>query len=103
MDIRNEIALEARKLAARRWFVKECGVGLGGMALASLLGARQAHGALAARAVNPLAPRAGHYAPKAKRVIYLFMAGAPSHLDLFDYKPELAKRSGQLPPKELLK
>ncbi len=52
---------------------------------------------------NPLAPKAPHFAPKAKRVIYLFMAGAPSHLDLFDYKPQLAKFSGTLPPAELLK
>src|SRR5438045_2660474 len=100
MNLKNEIASEAQKLLARRWFLKECGVGLGGMALASLLGTRMAKGSAA---VNPLAPRMAHYAPKAKRVIYLFMAGAPSHLDLFDYKPELAKRSGQLPPKELLK
>jgi hypothetical protein len=47
-------------------------------------------------------PKAPHHAPKARRVIYLFMAGAPSHLELFDYKPELAKWSGKLPPAELL-
>ena len=44
-----------------------------------------------------------HFAPKAKRVIFLFMAGAPSHLELFDYKPQLAKFDGTLPPAELLK
>jgi hypothetical protein len=49
-----------------------------------------------------LAPRAPHFAPKAKRVIFLFMAGAPSHLELFDYKPQLEKFNGTLPPKELL-
>ena len=50
-------------------------------------------------AENPLAPRMPHFAPKAKRVIHLFMAGAPSHLDLFDYKPALARLEGQpLPP-----
>ena len=48
-------------------------------------------------------PRQPHFAPKAKRVIFLFMAGAPSHLELFDYKPELAKFDGKLPPAELLK
>jgi hypothetical protein len=47
--------------------------------------------------------KAPHFTPKATRVIYMFMAGAPSHLELFDYKPELAKRDGQLPPAELLK
>ena len=52
---------------------------------------------------NPLAPRQPHFPAKAKRVIYLFQAGAPSHLELFDHKPELTKRDGQLPPAELLK
>ena len=52
---------------------------------------------------DPLAPKPPHIAAKAKRVIYLFMAGAPSHLELFDNKPELAKFDGQLPPAELLK
>jgi hypothetical protein len=54
-------------------------------------------------AVNPLASKAPHYAPKAKRVLFLFMAGAPSHLELFDYKPQLAKFNGTLPPPELVK
>ncbi|MBX9626173.1 MAG: DUF1501 domain-containing protein [Gemmataceae bacterium] len=85
-------------LVARRWFLRDCGVGLGSIALASLLD-RDAPAAPA----GPLAPKKPHYAPKAKRVVFLFMAGAPSHLDLFDPKPELAKRSGQLPPKDLLK
>src|SRR5262249_46210405 len=44
-----------------------------------------------------------HFAPKAKRVIFLFMAGAPSHLELFDNKPELAKHDGSLPPPDLIK
>ena len=52
---------------------------------------------------NPLAPKQPHFAPKAKRVIFLFMAGAPSHLELFDYKPQLAKFDGTLPPPELIK
>ena len=52
---------------------------------------------------NPLAPKKPHFPAKAKRVIYLFQAGAPSHLELFDNKPELTKRNGQLPPAELLK
>src|SRR4051812_14236802 len=108
MDLRPQIAAETRKLLARRWFFKECGVGLGGIALASLLRGRGDTGNAALAAAppappNPLAPRDPHYAARAKRVIYLFQAGAPSHLELFDYKPELAKRNGQLPPASLLK
>ncbi len=83
---------------ARRWFLQECGVGMGSLALASL-----AQGATVPSAANPLAPKAPHFKPKAKRVIYLFMAGAPSHLELFDNKPQLAKFDGTLPPADLLK
>ena len=52
---------------------------------------------------NPLAPRQPHFAAKAKRVIYLHMSGAPPHLDLFDYKPELVKHDGKPCPDEFLK
>src|SRR6476659_7634909 len=86
----------------RRWFFKQCGVGLGTIALGSLLN-QKLLGASKPSLINPLAPKAPHFAPKAKRVIYLFMAGAPSHLELFDYKPQLEKFSGTLPPAELLK
>src|SRR4029077_21161076 len=48
-------------------------------------------------------PKQPHHAPTTKRVIFLFMAGAPSHLELFDYKPQLAKFDGHLPPAELIK
>ena len=54
-------------------------------------------------AADPLAPKQPHFAPRAKNVIFLFMAGAPSHLELFDNKPQLAKFDGTLPPPELLK
>jgi hypothetical protein len=84
---------------ARRWFLKHCAVGLGAAALAELAGGASA---LAAPA-GPLAPRPAHFPGKAKSVIFLFMAGAPSHLELFDNKPELAKWDGKLPPAELLK
>jgi len=91
----------------RRWFLRECRMGLGAMALGTLLNddrsLRAATSAQAAAPADPLATRLPHFAPKAKQVIYLFMAGAPSHLDLFDYKPQLAKYGGQLPPAELLK
>ena len=90
----------------RRHFFEEAGVSLGKIALAALLGDAMAPESLRARASaaspgpsDPLVPRAPHFAPKAKRVIHLFMAGAPSQLDLFDFKPELARLEGQpLPP-----
>jgi hypothetical protein len=78
-------------LLARRWFLRDCGVGLGAAALAHLLGE------------TAMAAPKPHIAPKVKRVIYLFMAGAPSHLELFDNKPMLAKLDGQLPPPDLIK
>ncbi len=74
--------------------MKECGVGLGAIALTAL--EAQAN-------QNALAPKPSPYAPKAKNVIYLFMGGAPSHLDLFDHKPTLARLNGTKPPAELLK
>src|SRR4051812_24955754 len=83
----------------RRHFLHDCGVGLGKIALAGLLTDAFAPAARAAMAANPLAPKQPHFPAKAKRVIHLFMAGAPSQLDLFDYKPELAKLEGKpLPP-----
>src|SRR5262249_34541842 len=85
----------------RRHFFGECGVGVGKIALASLLSDALVPRSSSAQtsSQNPLAPRAPHFAPKAKRVIHLFMAGAPSQLDLFDYKPVLAKHEGKpLPP-----
>jgi hypothetical protein len=88
---------DARTLAAtRRHFFRDCGVGVGAMALSALLN-RDAHAQPAARR-DPLAPKAPHYAPKAKAVIFLFMAGAPSQLELFEPKPELNRLSGQVVP-----
>jgi len=89
----------------RRWFFEECGVGLGAIALHSLLQDRAvaAPGANAAGSpVDPMAPRQPHFPAKAKSVIFLFMAGGPSHLELFDNKPALARYDGKLPPPELL-
>ena len=85
----------------RRWFFGECGVGLAGMAASTLLGA-EAGSDVSRVEANPLAPKLPHFPAKAKRVIYMFQAGAPSHLELFDYKPELTRSDGKLPPKELL-
>jgi len=85
---------------SRRWFFQQCGVGLGAIALGSLF---RENGWAALAPGNPLAPKQPHFPAKAKRVIFLFMAGAPSHLELFDYKPQLAKFDGTLPPAELIK
>ena len=90
-----------RQQTTRRWFFRDCGVGLATASLASLLANDQA--GAATLATSPLAAQQPHFAPKAKRVIYLFMAGAPSHLELFDNKPELAKWDGKLPPPDLIK
>src|SRR6478735_8769577 len=100
MNLSEQLAEERRRSLTRRWFFGECGVGLGSIALASLLG-ESAAGAPAAS--DPMAPRKPHFPGKAKAVIYLFMAGAPSHLELFDYKPLLAKYDGKLPPPDLVK
>src|SRR4051794_38324004 len=93
-----------RQLTRRQLF-QDCGVGLGKIALASLLvGATKAVASPAAAAINnPMAPRLPHFAAKAKRIIYLFMAGAPSQLDLFDNKPALVKFDGQPIPAEVVK
>ena len=86
----------------RRWFLRDCGVGLGTIAASSMLNADLCR-AETGHAANPMAPRQPHFTGKARRVIYIFQAGAPSHLEMFDNKPELTKRDGQLPPAELLK
>src|SRR5205085_2008226 len=89
------------KLITRRWFFEQCGVGLGAVALGQLF--QQQGWAGQASPMGPLAPKPPPLPAKAKRVIFLFMAGAPSHLELFDYKPELAKWNGKVPPAELVK
>src|SRR5688572_26457847 len=88
--------LFAPRVNSRRWFLRECGLGIGKIAAASLL-----TNALLprAQAMEALTPKQPHFNGKAKRVIHLFMSGAPSQLDLFDNKPELAKLEGKpLPP-----
>jgi hypothetical protein len=94
-------AAKLKRKITRRWFIEQCGVGMGAFALNHLLAS--AGYAATQGADNPLAPRKPHFAPKVKNVIFLFMAGAPSHLEMFDYKPQLAKFDGTLPPPELLK
>ena len=82
---------------SRRWFLRDCGVGLGAIAATDLLECSAAN-----TTIDPLAPKTPHFPGKVKNIIYLFMAGAPSHLEMFDYKPQLAKYDGTLPPPELL-
>src|SRR6266540_5781019 len=81
-----------QKIQSRRKFFRECAGGIGTVALAQLL-AREGRGATPE--VNPLAPRKPHFPPKAKNVIFMFMEGGPSQMDLFDPKPELQKWSGK--------
>jgi len=87
----------------RRHFLSKCGLGLGALWLAGTNGRSWgASGALHKDSANPLAPASPHFAPRAKRIIYLHMAGAPSQHELFDYKPELEKLNGRECPKEFL-
>lgn len=86
---------------ARRQFFTSSASGLGGMALASLL---QQDGVIADESgpsANPLAPKAPHFPPKAKACIFVLLAGAPSHVDLYDPKPVLQQKHGESLPKSL--
>ena len=80
---------------SRRDFLLRAGGGLGSIALASLLKQEALVASSSPTRESPLAPGSTHFAPRAKRVIYLFMHGGPSHVDLFDPKPDLIKYSGQ--------
>ena len=85
-------------IASRRQFLQRAGGGMGALALADLMQHNQLIGAERAdtsAARNPLAPKLGHYPAKAKSVIWLFMEGAPSGVDMFDPKPELDKNRRQ--------
>jgi Protein of unknown function (DUF1501) len=106
-----ELRQKALEFTTRRHFLKECRTGMGMMALGSFLGSCDWLGSknTAASAANslfdpmhPMMPKLPHFPGKAKSVIYLHMAGAPSQLELFDYKPELQKLDGQLCPPSFL-
>jgi hypothetical protein len=91
-------------LQTRRHFFHDCALGLGSLALTSLLSDGQLFAApSAARRDNPLAPLPTHFPGKAKRVIYLFMAGGPSQLELFEHKPELNRLNGAPIPESFVK
>ena len=81
------------QLLTRRHFFEQSALGIGALALSSLLDEH----------LFAVAPQAPHFAPKAKNIIYLFMAGAPSQLDLFDYKPALNRYDGKPAPEEVVK
>ena len=90
----------ATRPTSRRQFLRHAGGGFGMLALASMLGrdgllAAAPQAPLRAGAPNPLAPRPSHFPAKAQRVIFLFMSGGPSHVDLFDPKPDLIRLAGQ--------
>jgi Protein of unknown function (DUF1501) len=94
--------IEQLQHVTRRHFFKQSQFALGGIALASML-AKDAPANADGQVPNPLAPKLPHFAPKAKRVIYLHLTGSPPHLDLFDYKPELVKHNGENCPDAFLK
>ena len=85
----------------RRHFFQQCGIGVGSIALADLMAASM-QGSETETAGNPLAPKPTHFPARAKRVIFMFMAGGPSQLDLFDYKPMLNQLNGQPIPQSYL-
>ncbi len=92
--------IESLRAATRRRFLQHCASGMGALALGSLIDPKL----LAAEKARDTGVTAGlHFAPKARNIIYLFQSGGPSHLDLFDPKPELAKRDGQQVPEELVR
>ncbi len=99
----NDLATNPLQLT-RRHFFHQCQVGLGSIALASMLGTQRACGARASDPTHagPMAPRATQFPAKIKNVIFLFMAGGPSQLELFDPKPKLNELSGKAPPKEFI-
>lgn len=92
---------EYRNQLCRRTFLRRGGFGVGSLALASLLTGE--NGGLARGADGTAQPLVQHHAPRIKRVIWLTMAGGPSHLETFDHKPELAKRDGQMMPESMTK
>ncbi|MFP6769435.1 MAG: DUF1501 domain-containing protein, partial [Planctomycetaceae bacterium] len=91
---------------SRREMLSRTGAGFGLLGLAGLLdqervdaaGTTPATRGAVPRSVSPLAPRAPHHTPRAKRIIFLFMNGGPSHVDTFDPKPELVKQAGKKGP-----
>lgn len=90
----------------RRHFIRQCSLGLGGLALSSIFGScglqTQSGDKIHETTINNMNPRAPHFPGRVKNVIYIHMAGAPSQLELFDYKPELHKLDDKLCPPSLM-
>ena len=106
MNIAEQAQYHLAQYNTRRHFLRQCTAGLGSIALGSLLGCGTSSSTKPVGTPlpsdNPLLAKVGHVAPRAKRVIFLHMAGAPSQLELFDYKPELQKLDGQQCPPSFL-
>lgn len=106
IPLKKEAQLAQLTQKTRRLFFKECAMGLGGLALSGLMGCQTESATTLGNSffdpTRPLAPKIPHFAAKAKSVIYIHLAGAPSQLELFDYKPELEKLDGQACPPSLL-
>jgi hypothetical protein len=100
MNTASDFRSDVLKSITRRHFFSKTAMGVGGIALASLLNDKLFAGV---SPTNPLAPKKPHFPAKAKRVVYLHMAGSPSQLDLFDYKPKLNEMNGQPCPDSLFK
>ena len=98
LDFFNEALFAEATRNTRRHFLKQSMGGIGALALSNLGGCAQSN----QTPESPLASKLSHFAPRAKRVLFMHMEGAPSQLELFDYKPELAKLDGQLCPQSLL-
>src|SRR4051794_3858048 len=90
MPTSNHPAMLSPNLFTRRHALKSVACGFGYLALTGLTTER-----LVAGSANPLAPKTPHFKPRAKRVIFIFMQGGPSHIDTFDYKPLLAEQDGK--------
>src|SRR5690554_5819336 len=106
MNLYQELEFRKAQNETRRHFLKQCASGLGAVALGSLMGCNpfsaSETGKRSSSALNDLHEQLPHFAPKAKRIIYMHMAGAPSQLELFDYKPDLQKLHGLDCPPSLL-
>ncbi len=103
-QIVKELLESQQSYLQRRHFFKKCALGMGAMAFGSLFGCNPYRNSSSQSfdQQNPLKVKSPHFAPKAKTVIFLHMAGAPSQLELFDFKPELQKYDGKDCPSELL-
>jgi hypothetical protein len=99
MNLNEEAKLKFGQFNSRRYFLRQCIGGLGGMALGSMIGCSSRE---PTRSIKDAGSKRTHYVPRAKRIIFLHMAGAPSQLELFDYKPVLDKYDGQPCPPYLM-